>query len=627
MIGKAYLLHRWFARRMPEAVAKEFRWIEESLPEQSGPRIVLDPFMGSGALLAEAASRGHSVVGLDVNPVAWLIARQTLVPPNPELMRKYLSQLDEGVGQTIRGLYSSRDPTGQPVETVTAFHSRLVRCVCGSEVGLHHSYLLARSRTRGWSMVLCPQCGEVFSISAEQSTAACPACSLRYDWATGTVQRGFLVCPYCRQKTRLVDLPSITEAPVHRLVAIESFEPTSGRRSFHRPSEIDFQHEQEAISLLPKVRAHRLLETPIPTTGRTDPRPITYGFRYYGQLFRGRQLYSLGLLSDAIATVDNEDAGMGLALVLSNVAGSNNLLCRYAADWLKLTPAFALHGFHPLARPVEGNVWGAGRGRGSFRNLLLRAAEAYSALSEKIGSRVPGGTSFGQVQVHCADAKQIHRLQVPKVDLVFTDPPYFDNLDYSDLADFYYQWLRLALRDHPHFLRSHVQNDADLSRIASGASAESQFGTELGEVFAKLKLALRPDGIVAFTYHHREIHAWRALLVALRYSELVVGSLRFTQSERENGFHTSEGSIKIDAMFVASFDRRQVPAACWLNDAISDLGQLGRPLRRVELEAASLACATAALSAECDGRDDALTERALYYRDLLESGLTRHKCG
>ena len=85
--------------------------------------------------------------------------------------------------------------------------------------------------------------------------------------------------------------------------------------------------------------AKELSLTSIPTN-RRDARPISHGFTYYGQLYTPRQLLSLALIAGAIKDLDEPELKYAMALALSDAAGNNNRMCRYAVDWLKLTPAF-----------------------------------------------------------------------------------------------------------------------------------------------------------------------------------------------------------------------------------------------------------------------------------------------
>src|SRR5262249_42006619 len=112
------------------------------------------------------------------------------------------------------------------------------------------------------------------------------------------------------------------------------------------------------------------------------------------------------------------------------------------------------------------------------------------------------------------------RLPLPdqSVDLVITDPPYFDNVHYSELADFFYCWLKLGLKDDEEAFQALSSRNA---REVQGKDVVS-FGQLLGEVYKECSRVLKPDGVMAFTFHHSRNEAWEALASALEQSSLEV---------------------------------------------------------------------------------------------------------
>ena len=369
-------IHKWFARRRPEAVQQVLEGLDETGARQN--LRVMDPFAGSGMILLEALARGHDVFGVDINPVAWLTASQTLNPPDVERVRSTVLKIDEAVGQKIRAMFKTATPEGTPADVVTAFYTRVTRTAEGHDLELHHNYLLARNKKRNWAVYYCPMCGAVFHGPCDDVTS-CSECRAKFNWNEGTVRRG--KAKVGNEEVRLSELyAQEPDGPRFKLIAIESYSAESGRQ-YHRPSIQDFATIETAeLECSTNDIAKTLRTTSIPVN-RRDPRPVSHGFTSYGQLYTPRQLLSLSLIADAVKSIEDESVRYTLALALSDTAGNNNRMCRYAADWLKLTPAFGLHGFDVVTRPVEGNTWGAGRGRGSFTNCVTKAIRAYSTIA------------------------------------------------------------------------------------------------------------------------------------------------------------------------------------------------------------------------------------------------------
>jgi putative DNA methylase len=527
----APLIHKWFARRRPEPV----RLALDLLLSASGSGTVttiLDPFAGAGSLGLEVRRRGLSYIGVEINPVAALIASYTTGASQADNMESWLEEFEATSAESIKTEYSS----GRNGQIITAFHSRVLHCKCSAEIELHHSWLLARHKQANWAVYLCPTCGEVFR-STVRVKPTCPSCEKRFDYRKGTINQSIVKCRKCKQATHILDLTDVKANPRHKLVAIEVYE--DGERRYRNPTSSDVERVEGTN--LPPGFEEDLLSRFIPVEERFDPRPVSHGFRTYGELFTKRQIRSLGIIAGAIRSTENEELRGALALALSDAAGSNNLLCRYAADWRKLTPAFGIHGYHPVSRPVEGNVWGADLGRGSFRNCVAKAARAYRDLNTAFSPK-------SDARIICGDSANLP-LPDASVDAIFTDPPYFDFLDYADLADFYYQWLRLCLPDNPWFVEDSARLPGDISRMR-GTNHDEAFGSGLAKIFLECLRVLKPGGAVAFSFHHSSSNGWWQLLCALKTSGLVVQKVLLVKSELDNGFHSSPGNIKTDAIFL-----------------------------------------------------------------------------
>ena len=173
-------------------------------------------------------------------------------------------------------------------------------------------------------------------------------------------------------------------------------------------------------------------------------------------------------------------------------------------------------------------------------------------------------------------AQMLSDTQWEPMDAIVTDPPYFDNLDYAELGDFYYQWLRIALDGTYPFNEKYSFKPSDLSRIAALDGRSSRFGNELSEALIQAVQYLKPEGVVAFSYHHAKPRAWMGLSEALRVASIVPYKLRFVRSELDNGFHSSTGNIKIDAIFYCrrKIELDNVNADQVLADAMHSLSEL-----------------------------------------------------
>ena len=144
------------------------------------------------------------------------------------------------------------------------------------------------------------------------------------------------------------------------------------------------------------------------------------------------------------------------------------------------------------------------------------------------------------------------KLQEHSIDLILTDPPYFDNLNYGEMSDFYYAWLRPILYErYPEEFRP-----SDCVRIAERIHGNGdpqsilQFFTGLAQVFSECKRLLKETGIMALTFHHKREESWLALYEALTQAGFMIVQVVPVRSEGRSGFHSSPGNLKWDAVLV-----------------------------------------------------------------------------
>ena len=450
-----YGAHKWFARRLGSAFRALL--IASTLPENGdfwgafekgvdlGGTTVLDPFVGGGTSVIEAQRLGASVLGTDVDPVAVAITSfQSRLHDLPSLDAT-LAGLSASIGQTMRPFYEREDGT-------TGLHHFWVQRVdcghCGRAYDAHPHHVLAAEVDSKTCYAVCRCCGEIGQIRASWSSFMCRACRKRTNTRKGNVDHGEATCPHCRRTERLIDVGARTGTPPRfRLFAIETIPHGSGGRpvpmrdrKIVRVSAGDLARYDEAsralVALLedggPGMPPRRIPQE------RSDDRLIRYGYRRYADLFCDRQKLHLLLLSRAIMTLPpgNERDAMGIAF--SDHLKANCMLASYAIGYRRLSPLFAFRAFRHVPRPVELNPWVQGTGRGSFPNAVRQVARAAAWAKHPSEYRLTGGfttprtESKGGADIRLASAASLTHVLDASIDLVLTDPPYFDNIAYSE---------------------------------------------------------------------------------------------------------------------------------------------------------------------------------------------------
>ncbi|MBN1812749.1 MAG: hypothetical protein JXA14_13005 [Anaerolineae bacterium] len=542
---------------------------------------VLDPFMGGGTTIIEASKCNARTIGVDIDPIAWFITKKEIEPCPTEQVLEALDDLEASVGEEIQAYYMTRSPDGEDVPLIYSFWVDLVTCPqCGTQFEVHPHYQLCHDKKNAQQTVFCKNCHSVETIPLSMTSLTCRDCGEQTEIKAGTVRLGRFTCPECQFTAQTVSVIQEGTPLPKRLFAVEyETDDEHGEviRSYKAADEYDIGRFEEAERRLEELRDG--LPYPrdkIPTQERSDPRPVSHGYEYYHQLFNSRQLLCLSLLYREISNIRDEQVREYLLIAFSDALTSNNVLCSYAFGYRKLTPLFGLHAFNIVNRPVENNVWGETRryGRGSFLNCVRKVLRGkdyaehpyemryqngkpkHVATGERITASVTGDPTRwyrgeSQSLLLNRSSTDLRELKAETVDLILTDPPYYDNLSYSELSDFFYVWLRDHMpMDREGATELSTPYQSALYVNGNDGSSTRRFVHDLTEVLGHCTRVLKPDGIIVFTFHHREKAAWEALAEALFGAGLGVTNVFPVRSEGKSGFHSTGGTIKWDCVFV-----------------------------------------------------------------------------
>ena len=356
--------------------------------------------------------------------------------------------------------------------------------------------------------------------------------------------------------------------------------PDHKGRFFKRPDPEDLERYSQAERRLSSWPSAFVPDDPIPPGDESD-RLHRWGYTRYREMFNARQLLGLSVLAGRIAEVAEERERHALATNLSDLLRYQNMLCRYDTRSLKSLDIFSVHGFPVGLIQCESNLigiqhprTGTNVGSGGWSNVVEKFARAKAycdapfevrydgtrkrivpVRGEWIGDRRNGrnGRSEGtkKVRLHCASATST-ALPEGSLDAVLTDPPYFANVQYAELMDFCYVWLRrLVGRDDPAFRASSTHREGDLTGNQTLDRGLEDFVAGLSEVYSRLTHALVPGAPFAFTYHHNSLEAYHPVAVALLDAGLVCTASIPCPAEMGGSIHIyGSSSSVVDTVFV-----------------------------------------------------------------------------
>jgi putative DNA methylase len=345
-------------------------------------------------------------------------------------------------------------------------------------------------------------------------------------------------------------------------------------RFFKKPDAQDLARYRDVVEKWESVIPCFVPDQEIPSGDETD-RLHRWGYRNYRELFNERQLLGLELSCQQIVTIDDTRVRHALATNLSDLLRYQNLLCRYDTMALKSLDIFSIHGFPVGLIQCESNLLGISNGNGSnvgsggwvkhyrqirkgkkycerpFETQFKNGRKVFVPINgEWIGER-SNGAQPRRVSIRCATATTLE-LTPKSLDAVFTDPPYFGNVQYGELMDFCYVWLRrLIWTEAEGFDRESTRSPDELTGNFTQARGLVHFTEGLSAVYSAMARALKPGAPLAFTFHHNRIEAYQAVGVALLNAGLTCSATLPCPAEMGGSIHIhgTRSSI-VDTVFV-----------------------------------------------------------------------------
>jgi adenine-specific DNA methylase len=570
--------------------------IRERFPD--GPPKVLDPFAGGGSIPLEALRLGCEAHAVEYNPIAYLILKATIEYP-----QKYGAKLAEDVrrwGEWV--LEQSRKelgefyPPGPNGETVVAYiWSRTVRCPnpsCGAEIPLTVNFWLARKPKKKVALFPMPDREHRrVAFRVLEGNALQEAMRGGFDPSKGTVSRANAQCPVCGSGAQDTYIRSeAREGRLgHRLVALVTTRGRGTGRNYHLARPEDEEAFQRAAKRLEELKqtpspwANGLSWVPEEPMDQNNPNIVSgrgYGIKQWHELFNPRQLLALVTFGkwvrEAIRRLAQETdpeyakaVGTYLALLHDFVGQYNCALSSWKVDAEAIRNAFSGHHLH----------------------MAWDYAETVT-ITEAPGSWVNGlGHVFAGLGLTIARVKQVPfcrcesstnlGIDAESFDAVITDPPYYDNVPYADLSDFFYVWLRRTVGDlYPEAFRweltpkdeEAVMNPARFGGRKQGEEIAHRHYTRLmNEAFREIHRVLKPDGVAVVMFTHRSTAAWEALIQSLLSAGLYPTASWPVHTEMEASTHQhGKGAVR-STILMACRKRPAGAGVGWYAQLIDEL--------------------------------------------------------
>jgi putative DNA methylase len=595
----------------------------EDIVEGRAPRPkVLDMFAGGGAIPLEALRLGCEAYALDLNPVAHIIELCTLVYPQkygkPDPNARGMTGPKNANGETTWGGLAEEvrywgewvlkkvrveigdlyplipDPKAkgtkplrqadmwQEKEEVPAGYlvpvaylwTRTVRCknpTCGATVPLVKQTWLCKKKGRYVALRMVAPRGKK-QVRFELVETASEG-SLGFDPAEGS-EGGNATCPFCGT---VADSEYVrSEGGGGRVgfqhLAIVCRSPRGTGTTFLEASDVGnygLPSDDEIQARLKRLSERSGLSLPEESINPARPSPnargltapTRHGLTSFSALFHPRQLLSLLTQCEAVrnsagtmrkggVTEDRARAVVAyLGVLVDQMANSGNSMCRWRADHLATESTFG--------RPALAFVWDFsetnpfGNASGDMNQAIDRIVQV---LEELAGMSESAVVSRGSAL----------RLSYPDAsfDAVVTDPPYYDNVPYGDLSDFFYVWLKRSIGDlYPeHFSSELTPKKSEATALSSRfdgdmKAASSAYEEMMLAAFKEANRVLKPGGPLAVVYAHKTTLGWSTLVDALRRAGFTVSEAWPLDTELSGRLMSQESAALASSIFLVARKR------------------------------------------------------------------------
>lgn len=583
---------------------EEKEWLQSEIARIApGTPAVLDPTAGGGSIPFESLRLGLATQANDLNPVAVLVQRGTY-----EFPLKYGASVQveferiaerflEVAEPRFTGLFA---PEPDEAQVLGYLWTRTVRCPhCDGLVPLSPNWRLAPD---GTGVRLHPHQGT--GVGDKSRHVNFIIVSKAKEQSAGTVSGGDATCPF-EDCARLISGDHIkAEAQVGRMgeqlytvvfkKKVITGQTKSGKpkekwvRGYRAPRPEDDLSELVQARLsdkLPDWEALDMVPTEVVTPGHKTEEPLRYGMKRWQDMFSPRQLLGHGTAVEVFRELIEEERAAGrwneivsaafayLSLTLDKMLNYNSRMSVWMSTREVIANTFNRHDFAFCWSHAEMPPLIVGFG---YEWAVEQTAKCIGELVELARPDAPGtperqtslfGTPAAEkpfvpspVTLTCKSGDSLDHLADASIDAVVMDPPYYDNVMYAELSDFFYVWLkRTAGYAYPELFRRPL-TDKENEAVANPAKFKGEKGAKvlagrdyqhrMSAIFTEMRRVLKPDGIMTLMFTHKATGAWDALTKGLMEAGFAITASWPLNTEAEASMHIKDKSAANSTVFL-----------------------------------------------------------------------------
>lgn len=555
---------------------------------------LLDPFSGGGSIPFESLRLGFKTYANDLNPVASTILKGTLEfpirfgMPLVDDLKKWGKRWFELVKPRVEKFYTS--PEGLPNRTIYLW-ARTVACpTTGKPVPLSPNWWV---RKDGEPLAIKLIAEPHMDAPHFELVRGADLKKIKPD--EGTVSRGNGRSPWTGET---IDGDYIKaeaqEGRMGQILYCVEVETAKGH-TYQSPTAFDTLTFESAITAVEEKKKEWLTKNIIPSElfpSGNDNRPLHYGMSSWTDFYSPRQLLAIGTFMECLKELEKEIEKEEpekassiitlLAFALDKCVVYNCRTSRWHSGRGVMAPQFERHDFSFKWSHGEFNAslnllpWAVGQIVDAYKGLVDLVAPAQVTLT------AVGESSFLNTMpvVTRGSASNLSHINNETIDNITVDPPYYDNVQYAELSDFFYVWLKRSVGHlYPEFFRDELTNKDD-EAVANPARfvsmgkkkkelAEQDYENKMTAAFREMYRVLRPEGSLTVMFTHKKVEAWDTLASALINAGFVIKASWPVHTESEHSLHQAKKNAAASTILLVCRKRETVQLsgeATWWDD-------------------------------------------------------------
>ncbi len=411
-----------------------------------------------------------------------------------------------------------------------------------------------------------------------------------YDPEQGTVKRGSALCPRCHNLTdgKVIKHQAQSGQMGFQLYAVV-YTTGKGRR-FRLPTLEDENAVLEAAVMLANNAPHWEAKGWIPLEeipeGAKTREALRNGYRQWKDLFTSRQLLTLVTYVEGFHEVKTEVLANHsfqearailtyLAFAIDKATDYNSRMTRFDGTRNKIANTFDRHDYAFKWSFAEMNLSADGLG---FDWAVDQVLDAYTGLCKLLGHTenvqwFKRETNASTLRI--GSATDLYDVASGSVHAVVVDPPYYDNVMYAEMADFFYVWQKRTLGDlYPEVFLEEL-TDKTSEAVANPSlfteergvkpkkQAEQNYQAKMQEVFQEIYRVLRDDGVLTLMFTHKRVEAWDTLASALIHAGFEITASWPVHTESEHSMHIANKNAAESTIILVCRKREASQGGWW----------------------------------------------------------------